>query len=268
MENSTRQFGLKRGQAEITVPHLDDTLTFVFPEKGPGDCDNVGKAIDDAKLARPTFSQDISLLHSIYCDTRIQGVQKLKKSSEAQHIKDYIMNDRRLWAFTRLCWTPQTKEYDKGVFVYESPEDIEVAPEDLVKQLGSTEENHVIYSDDRTIRFVPEEFVKLGECTSSQLRKSSYILALATHKEQAENLAQIAGEFNFAFYMSRSYMPGSYMPGSKNVGQPEQKRASLSGGWGGGGLVVDGCSDDDACGCACGVLNNSEGVAPKNSDNQ
>lgn len=63
--------------------------------------------------------------------------------------------------------------------------------ENLEKRLGSFEESGVVFSDDKSVRFVPYGF-KTGEQTPRELGKNPGVIAISGSKENAEKLTEIS----------------------------------------------------------------------------
>ena len=69
------------------------------------------------------------------------------------------MRQKWLWSYNGLLWTTE------GVYVYNDLQNnnIEADEKSLKARLGSKEENHVVYSDDGSIRFVAHDYFALKE---------------------------------------------------------------------------------------------------------
>ena len=165
-----------RGRTEIWVPHNGKEIAFVFQEFGPDTYANVGTAIEQAKLAKPSAAETASLLDRVY-DNKDHNYA----SQEFSHIRKR-MNSNWLWAFTGTLWTPE------GAYIQDDPETREGMPfmdqSELVKKLESK---------DPSVRFVPYGF-KTGRISSLELSKNSYVIGLAG-EEGADKLARVADTF-------------------------------------------------------------------------
>ena len=58
---------ITRGRTEITVPHKDGNVSFVYPSAGPNTYREVGKQILNQGLRVPTGDESASLIHAAYC---------------------------------------------------------------------------------------------------------------------------------------------------------------------------------------------------------
>ena len=160
VETGNRNARVEKGIEKLIIPYKE--LIFIYPASGPNTYINVGNEIESQGLIRPTAEETAYLLHSTYFDSEV------KDTIEFKGIKDIIKN-RWLWEFTRQLWTP------KGVYIYDDRKGKEKDEKHLKDKLGSKEVNHVVYSDDNTLRFVPRQFIRLGDCSPSDLAISPYI---------------------------------------------------------------------------------------------
>ena len=167
---------IKQGRTEIDIPHQGRKITFVFSEFGPDTYANVGNAIEQAELTRPSLAETASLLDRVY-DNKDHNYA----SQEFSHIRKR-MNSNWLWAFTGTLWTPE------GAYIQDDPKTREGMPfmdqSELVKKLESK---------DPSVRFVPYGF-KIGRISSLELSKNSYVIGLAG-EEGADKLARVADTF-------------------------------------------------------------------------
>ncbi len=86
----------------------------------------------------------------------------------------------------------------EGIFVKDNPEInhgvIVMNEKALETMLGSHEENSVVFSDDRSLRFTPYGFKRKHQ-TTSELAGNSGVLALVGSRENAEMLTEISKNY-------------------------------------------------------------------------
>jgi|APSaa5957512622_1039677.scaffolds.fasta_scaffold08017_5 hypothetical protein len=113
----------------------------------------------------------------------------------AQEVIKRIKHSFGISGNTSVLYAP-----DQGIYVQDNPiienGKIFMCEDNLEKQLGSIEENGVVFSDDRTIRFTPNGS-KFGYQGSDDLAKNSGIIALVNGQENAEKLAKSTDYFKF-----------------------------------------------------------------------
>ena len=124
----------------------------------------------------------------------------------------------------------------------------------LEKRLGSHEEKGVVFSDDRSLRFVPYGF-KMESQTALNLSTNPGVIALAGSEQNAEMLAKA----------SQNYRENPHFWALSSVKTPQTRVAGLGSDVFGDRLVVgaDGSENYDYR-FSFGVLNDTNGVAPKN----
>ena len=160
MTTQTKSKGMKvkEGRTIITVPHLDEELTFAYPVKGPGTYQNVKKQIDldktPSQLYRPTTAETISLVYSAIQDKDNKYSQEILK----------ILNEKYFWCFTKNRYVPH-----EGVYIRDDISD-------------KVEEE----------RFVPFGF-KVGEQSTKEFERNPFVITNAG-EEGAQKLAEIASE--------------------------------------------------------------------------
>jgi len=222
------QFNVREGRVEIDVAHEKDKLTYIHPAFGSNNYENLRKQITEDGL-KPFNMKDASLI--------VYSAFENPEQKYADEPKD-IMRKSYFYVFNRNLWTP------KGVYVADDngKESLTLEQGKLEKQLA-TEENHISYSKDKKIRFVPKEHIELGEQTSLDLAKNKYVIALAG-EEGAERLARV----------SEKYSRKPYVFGLENVSEPVQRVSGLGSLWDlDGRLGVDGGYSDGRNGRAFGV---------------
>ena len=203
-----------RGRTEIWVPHNGKEIAFVFQEFGPDTYANVGTAIEQAKLAKPSAAETASLLDRAY-DNKDHNYA----SQEFSHIRKR-MNSNWLWAFTGTLWTPE------GAYIQDDPKTREGMPfmdqSELVKKLESK---------DPSVRFVPYGF-KTGIMSFFGLAKNPYIIGLAG-EEGADKLARVANTFRRrpCFYaLTNITEPKTSVISLDSVWDVDGRRLSIDGG--------------------------------------
>ena len=227
----------ENGRAYLDVQHLDGKISFFAQANGPNTYVNVAQALDEANLEQPTMAQNVSLVYSAW------------EVPEEQYSREIIniLNSSRLWGFNGILSSPKSK----GAFIQDRPSikngKIIMDESELESKLGSNEENRVVYSNDKTIRFVPFGY-KLGAQKASELEKNPFVIALAG-EEGAEKLAKV----------SKNYRYRSCVFNFNEVSEPLIRVSSL-GSVGGyvGGLGLVGYLGDGRVGCASGVFKNGQ----------
>jgi len=204
------KFEVKEGKTTLTLDHLDEELTFIYPSKGPDTYANVQEALIKDNLKAPTASQNASLIYSAF---------KNQDNEFSQNIIN-TMKNRWLWCFTGNLYVP-----DKGVFIQDNPDiknnKISMNLEDLEKKLEA---------NDSSVRFVPFGY-KIQEQTSKQLEKNQYIIGLAG-EEGAQKLAEIAD-----MYKDKEE---PYVYSFENIEKETARATALDSYWDRNCLYVDG----------------------------
>jgi len=213
---------VREGRTELDAPHGDSVTTFIYPAFGSNTYANVGEAITQAGLARPTMTNTVNLVSAAF-------------NSDDKHSKEIqeIMRERWLWGFTGSLYIPQ-----EGVYIQDNPQIRNGMPfmekSELVRKLEA---------NDPSIRFVPFGF-KTEEMSSLQLATNSYVIALAG-KEGAEKLAEVADK----------YKNKPYLYSFQSVDEPLTRVSALGSDWDDvRRLVVDGGNRGGRGGYAFGVL--------------
>ena len=169
--------GVEEGIAKLTAPHNGGDLTFIHPPHGPSTYAEVGLAIEQDNLKRPTMAETVSLVHAAFnSDDRY-----------STDIKDFMKAG--LWAFTGVLYVP-----NEGAFIQDDPEIKDGMP--FMNKLDLEEK---LRAGDTSVRFVPYGY-KVGEMSPSQLGRNPYVVGLAG-EEGAENLARIADNYSNKPYL-------------------------------------------------------------------
>lgn len=220
---------IQRGQTEIKVDHLGQSLTFIYPPQGPGNYSQVQERITSKGLIQPTAEETASLLHTIYCDAT------LKNEPEIQEFRK-IMRTNWLWAFTWSLYIP-----NEGAYIQDHPEIRKGMPymdQDTLREK--------LEANDHSVRFVPFGF-KTGTIITKELENNEYIKAVFGY-EGAKKLADVAGTFK------NNLRLWSF----ENVSEPTTSVSALDDGWVDGRLDVGGDGRGDVgYGYAAGVLKNT-----------
>lgn len=181
-------------RTQLIAPHNGGKLTFLHPPYGHGTYANVGSGIETDKLKRPTMAETASLVYASFNSP--EDSRYIRYSNE---IKD-IIRQALLWAYTL------SKQYTlrpiNGVFVYDESNGERFSGlngSKLEQMLGQRQEHGVVYSDDGLLRFIQFGY-KVGEMSSLELAKNSYVIALAG-EEGAEKLAGIADKYRNKPYL-------------------------------------------------------------------
>ena len=201
METQTKQYNIRRGRTEIDIPHLDNTLTFVYEKHGPNTYANVAESIGKVGLARPTMAETASLIYPAFTSE--------KKEPEFEGIRQ-AMKNTWLWAFTGNLYIP-----NKGVYIQDNPE--------IRNEMPYMEESELVRkleANDKSVRFVPFGY-QTEDMPSKELAKNPYIIALAG-EEGAEKLAEVADK----------HKKSPYLFSFKSVDQPLIRVSALDSDWG------------------------------------
>src|SRR3989344_6665782 len=166
----TNQLRVKEGIIELTVKHLGEDLTFVYPPTNPSNYANTQRVIEEAGFLPPTMAQTASLVHAAFSS----------KDRYSEEIRK-LMKDRWLWAYTGTLTVP-----NKGLYIQDHPPIVDGMPnissDDLERRV-----------EDGELRFVPFGF-KTGEMSPSDLAENPYVHALAG-QEGTEKLEQVAEKY-------------------------------------------------------------------------
>ena len=105
METSTKTieknvFEVKEGRTIISVPHLEDKVSFVYPTF-KGNYESVGKQIEDNGLVKPTPEQTASLIYYAYGNQGNKYAQEIKNM-----VKSYLF-----WMFNKIKYIPNEGAY-------------------------------------------------------------------------------------------------------------------------------------------------------------
>lgn len=177
------------------------------------------------------------------------------ENQDYQIAKEVISTLKKYW----IAGNTGVHYTKKGMWVQDNPNmengRILMKETELEKMLGTHEENGVVFSDDKTIRFTPYNY-KTKSQSSLSLAKNPGVIALSGGEENAEKLAKA----------SEHYRLNPYFWALLNVDLPQTRVAGLGSG------DFDDRLDVDASGseyggnrCSFGVLDkDTAGVAQKN----
>ena len=158
----------------ITTIDLDDVgLTFNAQRVGPMNFLDLREADYGKGFGMPTMPELVSL---VCASLENQEYESAKNVTET-------LRNNYLTGNTRILYT------EKGMFVQDNPKvrDGFMNQKALEKKLDSYEEKGVVFSDDRSIRFVPSEFKT----------KNLGIMALTGGQENAEKIAEASKNYKF-----------------------------------------------------------------------
>ena len=190
---------------ELTVKHLGEDLTFVYPPTNPSNYAGTQRVIEEAGFLPPTMAQTASLVHAVF-SSEDRYSEEIKK----------LLKNRYLWAYTGTLTVP-----NKGLYIQDHPPIVNGMPnissDDLERRVEEGE-----------LRFVPFGF-KTGEMSPSDLAENPYVQALAG-QEGAEKLAKVAGE----------YPKNSFLWALTDTNTPQTRVSVLGSNWDGGRLDVNG----------------------------
>ena len=226
---------------------LDDVrLTFNAQRVGPGKFRELRDADYGLSYRMSAMPELVPL---VYASFRNIGCKT------AQNVVDALM---QYWLSgnTGILYT------QKGMFVQDIPElvptnrRISMNQEDLEKRLGSKEEKRVVFSDDKSVRFVTYGF-KTESQSVLELSKNPGVIALTGSEENAEKLARVS-----EYYKSNPYFSAVY-----NINSSPIRIAILGsgGGLGGDRLTVGSYWANSNLGYAFGIKESegTEGVVAK-----
>ena len=142
---------------------------------GPNTYSKVKEQIETDNLITPTFSELISLVHTVF-----NSDDKYREEINRLVVKS------RLWGFTGILYIP-----NKGAYIQDNPEIKNDRPfmeeSDLERRLEA---------NDPSVRHVPFGY-KIWQMKSSELAKNPFVIALANGEENAEKLAEFADKHKF-----------------------------------------------------------------------
>ncbi len=160
---------------------------FLFPAFGPGRWADLGEAILQEDLVRPTMAHVASMFHDIFFDYGQLPTNFKEFASKLKKVAG-------LWAYTGTLNVPS-----KGVYVQDYPEVKNGRPSMTESELVKKLKEH-----DKNVRFVSLGF-KTGFMSPSELSKNPYIKALAG-EEGAERLAKVASKTKLGAYKLASFV--------------------------------------------------------------
>jgi len=218
----------------VTTMNLDDEgLTFNSQRVGPLNFAGLRNADYSPGFRMPTMPELVPLVYASL------------ENQDYDTAKNIVENLRRNWLTgnTGILYVPP-----EGMFVQDNPDlrdgRISMNQEVLEARLGSHEERGVVFSDDKSARFTPYEFVR-GEQSSLTLSENPGVIALVGGEEKAEKLARA----------SEHYKTKSYFWALDKVDSPQIRVAGLLPDSFNGRLSV-GAYDGEGCGWSSfGVLN-------------
>src|SRR3989344_7583830 len=90
---------------ELTVKHLGEDLTFVYPPTNPSNYSGTQRVIEEEGFLPPTMAQTASLVHAAF-------------SSEDRYSEEIrkLLKGRYLWAYTGTLTVP-----NKGLYIQDRP---------------------------------------------------------------------------------------------------------------------------------------------------
>ena len=184
MAQAPPQSGLKAEEqrTKLFVPHNGGELTFLHPPYGPDTYANVGLAIEQDQLKRPTMPETASLVHTAFNSDDPRYIQ----------IRD-IMEREWLYAFTGTL-----RVTGKGVYIQDDPKIRNGMP-----FMDGVSLEQKLSAKDPNVRHVPFGY-KVGEMTSLQLAENAYVIALAG-EEGAKKLTALA-EVAEKYYSTMPYL--------------------------------------------------------------
>ena len=236
-----------RGRVELIVSYQDKSITHVFPAEGQNTYRNVGSQILAKKLAVPTGDYTASLVHTAFCDSRVEN------EPEFGNVKDMVKN-RWLWVFNRHLWT------SNGVYTFQDSEAKGTSEELNVAQLeemlkDGKEVKGLRFSKDGKVRFAPKGSYVLGQHTTQSLAKDGFVIT-SYGERGAEQLGEVAEKIRKT--------PWTYGLEINERQAPKQSVSALGANYGGSWLGVNGGDcDDSSGGCAFGVSATGEANAQK-----
>ena len=242
MEKETTKPRFEEVVAVTTMNLPDFGLKFNAQRVGPMNLAGLRQADYGEEFRMPTMPELVSLVYASL------------ENKDYKTAKEVINTLRSHWLTgnTGIHYVPE------GMFVQDNPDlnqrRISMSQKDLESRLGSHQEKGVIFSDDKSVRFVPYVF-KRGSQSSLDLARNPGVIALTGSEEKAEMLAKA----------SQHYRLNPYFYALSNVDSPQTRVADLYSYYFGGGLdVVAGGSGDYEVRFSFGVLGDTKGVAPKN----
>ena len=169
---------IEERRTKLKALHGDQKTVFLHPAFGPNTYAQVGEAITQDGLARPTMADTTDLVYAAF----------KSENSYSQEIKK-LMRDRWLWGFTGNLYVPQ-----EGVYVQDNPQ--------IRKGMPFMEKSELVRKlevQDPSVRFVPFGF-PMGEMSPEDLATNTYVIALAG-EEGAEKLGEVATKFRNKLYL-------------------------------------------------------------------
>lgn len=204
----------------------DDIIIFNAQKVGPMDFAGLSQANYGPGFRMPTMSELVPLVHS---SLEIQDYKTAKRvintlkdenqdSETAKEVIDTLRN-YRLIGNTGILYVP------KGMFVQDNPNlesgIVLMDQKTLEKRLGSYQEGGVVFSDDKSVRFVPYGF-KIESQSPLELSQNPAVIALTGSQENAGRLARASDIYKvnpFLFALNKSNSPKIRVAGFYSSGE-------------------------------------------------
>ena len=169
---------IKEGRTIISVPHLEDKVSFVYPAFN-GTYGKIADEIDKAGLKRPNSAETALLVDYFW------------KNPEEKYSSAIIsiLKKNWLWEFTGNLYLPKSNdEINNGVILENNPKiengKLTMDKNSLVQRLKE---------NDPLVKFVPFGY-KTGSQSLIELGKNKYIIE-RYGKEGAEKIVEVASEY-------------------------------------------------------------------------
>ena len=167
-------------RTKLFAPHNGGDLVFLHPAYGPGTYANVGLAIRQDNLRKPTMAETASLVGAAFNSPEND---KYRKEIEG------ILKHTWLWGFTGILYVPK-----EGAFIQDDP-----AIRGGMPFMEKSDLEQKLAAHDPSVRFVQFGY-SIGEMSPPQLAKNAYVIGLAG-EEGAEKLAKVAEAFKEMPYL-------------------------------------------------------------------
>ena len=234
MENAIQKPSF-REVVRVTTINLDDVgLVFNTQRVGPMTFNGLRNANYGPRFRMPTMPELVPLVYASLENKNYDTAKNVIKT----------LRDSWITGNTGILYVQD------GMYVQDNPNmengRISMSQKTLERKLEKHEEKGVVFSEDKTIRFVPYGFKRKSQ-GALELSKNTGVIALVGSEENAERIAKA----------SEHYKIGPYFWVLSNVDSPQTRVASLGSGGclGSWRLSVGGAYWGDYYGgCAFGVL--------------
>ncbi len=198
---------------EITMMNLPDIgITFNSQRVGPKNFYGLRRANYGKGFRMPTMPEIVPLVYASLENQKYETAENVIKTLEIY----WITGDTAIHYFPEGIFAEDVPKMENGRIVTPTFKILE-------KRLGSNEERRVVFSDDRSVRFVPYGFKKESQ-DAFNLERNPGVIALVGGEKNAEKLAKASGPYKLNPYfcaLNRVESPQTRVAGLGSIGLNE-----------------------------------------------